>query len=304
MDWTKEKIEERKFYLGGSDAAAILGLSRYKTPLQVWAIKTGQIVPENINDKVAVKLGNKLEQTVAEFFMEDTGKKVQRVNETMFHPKYPFLGANIDRLVIGEKAGLECKTTNQFKASEWEEEDIPIEYLIQCVHYMAVTGLPKWYIAVLIGNMQFKWKAITRDNKVIDDMVKKEVAFWTNFVVPKVMPMTITSKDNDILYKLYPKAAEESIIELGDDASKICESVDSMQADYAVLKKEIEEGKNKLRAMLKTFETGVTAKYKITWKNQTERRMDVELFKRDEPGLYEKYAKPKDKRVLNISVKE
>jgi len=303
MDWTKEAVEARKNYIGGSDAAAILGISRYKTPLQVWAIKTGQVVPPDISDKVAVKLGNKLEQAVAEFFMEDTGKKLGRVNKTLFHPKYPFLGANIDREVIGEDAGFEAKTTNQFKASEWEGEEIPAEYLIQCIHYMAVAGKKAWYIAVLIGNMQFKWKKIDRDEKVINDLVKKEVAFWNNFIVPKVMPMQITSEDSSILYTLFPQAAPESIIELGDDVSAMCESLDSMQADYKVLDLEIEKQKNELRARMKTFETALTAKYKITWKNQKERRIDTELFKKEEPGLYEKYAPEKEKRVLRLSVR-
>lgn len=304
MDWTREQIETRKSYLGGSDAAAILGLSRYKTPLEVWAWKTGQVVPDDISDKVYIKLGNKLEQTVAEFFMEETGKKVQRVNETIFHPKYPFLGANLDRKVIGEDAILECKTANMFKTREWEGEEIPIEYIIQCVHYLAVTGIKKAYIAVLIGNMDFKWKEIKRDEKVINDMVAKEVAFWNNFIVPKVMPMTITSEDGGILYALFPKAAEESIIELGDDTNALVEALDSMQADYKVLEKEIEEQKNCLRAKLKTFETGVTNKFKITWKNQTERRIDIELFKKEEPAMYEKYAPPKEKRVLRYAIKK
>jgi len=344
MDWTKEQVEARKFYIGGSDAAAILGLSRYRTPLQVWAIKTGQVAPEDISDRVAVKLGNKLEQTVAEFFMEDTGKRVAMVTKefceeirrpyvispddpsriTILHPRYSFIGANIDRRVMLEQAGFEAKTANQFKMREWEGEEIPQEYQVQCLHYMAVTGLPIWYLAVLIGNMSFLWKVFVRsdydtkadlpkmpkehinlvDPKTLDNMIAKEVYFWNNFIVPKVMPMTITSQDDDVLYRLYPKAASESIIELGDDASRVCESLDSMQADYAVLEKEIDEQKNTLRAMLKTYETGVTAKYKITWKNQQERRVDVELFKKEEPGLYEKYAKPKDKRVLRISVKK
>jgi putative phage-type endonuclease len=303
MDWTREAKEARKQYIGGSDAAAILGLSRYKTPLQVWAIKTGEVVPRNIDDVVAVKLGVKLEQAVAEFFMEDTGKKLTRANETIFHPKYPFIGANIDRRVVGEQAGFEAKTTNTFKASEWEGEEIPVEYLIQCIHYMAVTGMKAWYIAVLIGNQYFRWKKIERNQKIIDDMIKKEVDFWNNFIVPKVMPMQIMSADSSILYSLFPRAAEESIIELGDDASKICESLDSMKADFKVLDKEIEQQQNILKAMLKTYETGVTPIYKITWKNQKDRRIDTKLLKKEEPGLYEKYAPETEKRVLRIAVK-
>ena len=303
MDWTKEAVEARKQYIGGSDASGVLGISRYKTPLSVWAIKTGQVVPPNIDDVVAVKLGVKLEQAVAEFFMEDTGKKLERENKTIFHPEYPFLAANIDRRVVGENAGFEAKTTNAFKASEWEEDQIPAEYLLQCIHYMAVTGLKAWYIAVLIGNAYFRWKKIDRDEKVIADLVKKEVAFWNNFVVPKVMPMQIAANDSSILYTLFPQAAPDSVIELDDEAQKLCELRDSALADMKGLKKQIDEYSNTLKAMLKTYEVGITSTYKVSWKNQEERRLDTALLKKEEPAVFEKYAPPKEKRVLRVSVK-
>jgi predicted phage-related endonuclease len=342
MDWTKEQLEARRQYIGGSDAAAILGLSRYKTPLGVWVHKTNQIAPNDISDRVHIKLGNKLEQAVAEFFMEATGKEVAMVTKafceelnrpcisyaddperiTILHPQYPFIGANIDRRVIGERAGFEAKTTNQFKTSEWRGEEIPQEYQVQCLHYMAVTGLPLWYLAVLIGNTEFLWKVFVRTDakvelpkmpkefinkvepKTLEDIVAKEVYFWNTFVVPKVMPMTITSEDTDILYQLFPTAASESIIELGDDASKICESLDSMKADYRVLEKEIDQQGNTLKAMLKTYEIGMTPKYKITWKVQKEKRIDSVLLKKEEPAIYEKYAPEKEKRVLRLSVRK
>ena len=303
MDWTKEAKEERKKYIGGSDAAGILGISRYKTPLQVWAIKTGQVIPPNIDDVVAVKLGVKLEQAVAEFFTEATGKEVEKVNKTLIHPKHDFLRANIDRRVMAESAGLECKTTNQFKASEWEDDNIPIEYALQCIHYMAVTGWRKWYIAVLIGNFEFRWKLITRDEKVIDDLVKKEVDFWNRFIVPKQMPMQISDRDSSILYSLYPQAAPESIIELDDEAQKLCELRDSALADKKTLSMQIDEYSNTLKAHLKTHETGMTARYKITWKNQPERRLDTVKLKKDEPALYEKYAPKTEKRILRVAVR-
>ena len=304
MDWTKEAKEARKNYIGGSDAAGILGISRYKTALQVWAIKTGQVVPPNIDDVVAVKLGVKLEQAVAEFFMEDTGKKVEKVNKTLVHPKYDFLRANIDRKVVGENAGLECKTTNQFKTSEWEEGHAPIEYMIQCIHYMAVTGWKKWYLAVLIGNAQFKWLTIDRDEKVINDLVAKEVDFWQRFIIPKVMPMQISSQDSSVLYTLYPQAAPESIIELDDEAQRLCELRDSALVDLKSLKLQIDEYSNTLKAKLATYETGMTARYKITWKNQAEKRLNVDLLKKEEPAIYEKYAPKTEKRVLRVAVRK
>ena len=113
---------DRRTFLGGTDAAAVLGLSRYRTPLQVWAEKTGALDEQNIDDKLHVKLGKRLEEVVAELYTEKTGKKVRRVNETLYHPQFPFLAANIDRRVVGEDTLLECKTTNSFKAKEFEGE--------------------------------------------------------------------------------------------------------------------------------------------------------------------------------------
>lgn len=206
---TKRKIdyldpETRRSFIGGSDAAAILGLSRWRTPLQVWAEKTGQIQPEDISEKLNVKLGVRLEDTVAELFCEATGFKVRRVNETMFHEKYDFLAANIDRRVVGDDSILECKTTSAWNAKQWEGEEIPQEYIIQVLHYLAVTGYSKAYISVLIGNQDFKWKEIRRDEKTINAIVEQEVKFWNEFIVPVVMPTRIMANDSETLFNLFP----------------------------------------------------------------------------------------------------
>lgn len=313
---------DRKKFIGGSDAAAVMGLSRYKTALQVWALKTGQIEAPNLDDVVSVQLGNKLEQAVCELFMEETGKKVQRVNDTIFHPEHDFIGANIDRRVVGERAGFEAKTTSQFKSKEWQGQEIPAEYYCQCVHYMAVTGWPVWYLGVLIGNTTFVWKVLVRTDadvdlsqfppdkiyriepKIINQIVEREVDFWNNYVVPKVMPMQISANDSDVLFDLFPSSQPESTVELGDDASKICESLDSMEADLKVLEKEIEQQKNTLKAFLKDNEAGLTPKYKITWKNQLARRMDTSLFKKEQPEMYNRYSPERSSRVLRVSIRK
>lgn len=66
--------------------------------------------------------------------------------------------ANVDRLIIGKKEGMECKTASEYLKNDWEEEEIPAQYLIQCQHYMAVTGYEAWWIAVLIGGNKFVHK--------------------------------------------------------------------------------------------------------------------------------------------------
>ena len=103
----------RSTTIGGSDAAAILGLNPYKSPYALWAEKTGEGSSRRIfPQKEAVRLGTDLEEYVAKRFTEATGKKVRRENYTVFRDDMPYAHANYDRLVIGERAGLEIKTTN------------------------------------------------------------------------------------------------------------------------------------------------------------------------------------------------
>ena len=149
---TEQQLKERLNYIGSSDAAAVLGLSRWSTPLKVWAEKTGQCQPEDLSKKMQIRVGNKLEQAVADFFTEETGKKTELYEDTIYHPKYKFLAANLDRKVIGEDAFLECKTASARVKNDWTEDEIPPEYLIQVYHQLAVTGMERGYICVLIGN--------------------------------------------------------------------------------------------------------------------------------------------------------
>lgn len=299
----KVDAEERRKYIGGSEVAGVLGLSRWSSPLRVWAEKCGEIPVKDLSDKIEVKLGNKLEQTVAELFTEETGKKVRRVNETLFHPKYSFLGANIDRRIVGEDSIFEAKTTSAFKGKEWEGEEIPQEYIIQVMHYLAVTGMQKAYIAVLIGNHDFKWKEVARDEKVISQMVAKEVKFWNEFVIPKVMPMQITSNDKDVLTELFPEAAPESVIELDDEANKLIESRNALYQDKISVEKQIEQQENYIRALLKDNEAGESQNWRVSWKKRrVQPYLDTEALKK--AGLYSQYEVFNKTRVLTIKPKK
>lgn len=258
---------DRTKFIGGTDAAAILGLSRYKTALQVWAEKTGQVAPEDISDKLHVKLGHKLEQTVCELFTEETGKKVHRVNETLYHPKYSFIGGNIDRRVVGESAIFEAKTASAWKKAEWEGQEIPLEYEAQVMHYLMVTGAEKGYIACLIGNEKFVWKEIWRNEELIAKMLQREVSFWQDFVIPKVMPAQISCMDGDTLYQLFPQAESGSEAELGDRENAIIESLQALEQDKKAIETQIDQQKNELKAALKDKESGSTGIYRIKWQN-------------------------------------
>lgn len=143
-DW----LEQRRHTIGGSDAAGIIGLSKWSSPVSVWADKTGRLPDKP--DTEAMRLGRDLEGYVARRWMEATGKKVRRLNAMLYNELYPFAHADIDREVIGERAGLECKTTSTLDVKQFQGVEFPVKYYVQCVHYLAVTGYDRWYLSVLV----------------------------------------------------------------------------------------------------------------------------------------------------------
>lgn len=295
------KQTDRRCYIGGSDTAAVLGLSRYKTPLQLWAEKTGNIVPEDRSASLPVRLGHRLEDVVAELFTEETGNKVRRVTESQVHSQYDFLRAQIDRRIVGHDEILECKTASGWKSGEWADEDIPQEYILQCLHQLAVTGRERCHIACLIGgNQEFVHKIIERDESLISEIVKKEVQFWEEFVVPRQMP-AVSSNDASTLFSLFPKGDEESVVDLSTYEGTI-ERIKFLDNELDNLEAEKEQHKNGLRALLKEATVGTAGKWKVTWKNQSMGlRLDTEKIKIEAPELYAKYGKTGESRVLRIA---
>ena len=152
----KAWLEARKQGLGGSDVATIAGLSKWKSQVQVFLEKTQAIEQEDVQSEVAY-FGNVLEEVVAQEFAKRTGLKVQRRNAILQHPAYPWMLANVDRLIVGERIGLECKTASEYLKKNGRMKKYPVTYL-QCQHYMAVTGYEAWWIAVLIGGNKFVYK--------------------------------------------------------------------------------------------------------------------------------------------------
>ena len=108
----------RRLGLGGSEAGTVLGLNKYQTPWDLWAIKTGRAAAPDLSGNMAVKMGHKLEQTVAELYCEVTGYTVRRSNVHHVHKEKPWLVGNLDRVIVGEKRGLECKTASGFAAKK------------------------------------------------------------------------------------------------------------------------------------------------------------------------------------------
>ena len=206
----KEWLKYRKQGIGGSDAGAVCGLNPYRTAMQVYQDKISEEIEEIDNE--AMRQGREFEDYVARRFTEATGKKVRRANAMFYQEKYPFMLADVDRMVVGENAGLECKTASPYTTEQWENGKIPLSYQIQCLHYMAVCNADAWYIAVLIYGREFKYYRMERDEEMIADLIRIEQNFWENYVLKRQMPSPDGSKLADsVIAEYYKQAIAETI---------------------------------------------------------------------------------------------
>ena len=171
----EEWLKYRKQGIGGSDAGAVCGLNPYRTAMQVYYDKTTDSIETFDNE--AMRQGREFEDDVARRFMEASGKKVRRANFMYYDENYPFMLADIDRMVVGENAGLECKTASPYLADKWKDGKIPLHYQLQCYHYMSVCNAEAWYIAVLIYGREFKYYRLERDEEMMENLIQIERDF-------------------------------------------------------------------------------------------------------------------------------
>lgn len=258
-DW----LAERRTGIGGSDVAAILGLNEYESPYSVWADKLGLLPPKDENE--AMRQGRDLEGYVAQRFCEATGKRVRRVNRSLVHLEHTFMRANIDRDVVGENAGLECKTTSLMNLKQYKSGEYPARYYCQCMHYMAVTGKAKWYLAVLVLNQGFYLFDIPRDDEEIAALVEAERDFW-KLVVDKTPPpidgSDATRRALDIVHPELdgePPAALFGVETLIEERSRI-------KAEISQLTRRVKEIDNGLVSELSGRDAGVAHGYEITYR--------------------------------------
>lgn len=277
--------------IGGSDAAAIAGLNPWKSSIAVYLEKIEQTDP--IEDNERMRIGRDLEDYVAQRFSEATGLKVRRKNAILQHPEYDFLLANVDRLIVGREEGLECKTTNSYAKKDWEEEEIPIHYEIQCHHYMAVTGYKAWWIAVLIGNEKFVYKKIERDESVINYLLSIEKDFWLNHVIPKEMPAPDGSDDaGNLIKEMYPNASPGTAVELdGYEFTEKLIRLDQIKDLAKKLDTEKKQIEQEIQIEMGESELAKISDRKVSWKSINSTRIDSKSLKKDHPEIYERYAK-------------
>ena len=283
----QEWLDARRKGIGGSDAGAILGVNKYKTPLDVYLDKTGQ--SPDVEDNDAMYWGRALEDIVAYEYAKRTGKKVRRNNAILVHPEHKFMLANLDREIVGEPGILEIKTAA--RADDWGEpgsDEVPESYLAQVMHYMAVTGAQFADIAVLIAGRKFQTYTIQRDDQLIEHMIDVERDFWENNVYRLVPPDAKTMADLNNRWRVDSGAALVASVELH-------QKIKFLQA-LRDKEKQIQEERKELEFMIKEEMAEMSeilddqGNRLVTWKARQSKRFDTKKFRENHADLADQYT--------------
>ena len=287
----EEWLKYRKMGVTGTDASSICGLNPYKSALQIFIDKTTDNI--DIFDNEAMRQGRELEEYVAMRFCEATGKKVRRANAIFMNDKHSWMLADFDRLVVGERAGLECKTVSAYSADKWANGAIPLHYQLQCQHYLAVSGYDCWYIAALILGKEFIVRKIERDEELIQNLITIEKRFWEQNVLAGIMPDPDGSKQaGELLAKYYPREKGKKVI-LSEQFSlqlkrreELAELIKKMETE----KKTIEQSLVKYLGENESTEAE-NGKFYVKWISYDTPKIDTDLLKSEAPEIYERYKK-------------
>lgn len=256
----------RRTGFGGSDAAAVVGVSRYRTPHDVYLEKLGLTAP--LIESEAMEWGKRLEPVVLAKYVEVTGRKITKGGRTIRHPKLPFMYAHVDATTRARpKRLVEAKTTNAYTHDDWGEEgsdQIPPEYVLQVQHYMAVTGLDVADVPVLMGGQRFRLYTVERDEKLIEALIEAEAAMWDR--IERREPPEIDASDGAARYVKARFPVDDGTIR---DADTFEEELarQYLEADAAI--KELEAKKqlasNALKERMGETTKLVAAGVSVTW---------------------------------------
>jgi putative phage-type endonuclease len=299
MDYV-EWLDMRRKGIGGSDASVICGINRFRSPVELWMDKTGQLPYDEAGE--AAYWGTRLESLVRSEFTKRTDIEVSEENRMLQSEEHPFMLANLDGICEHPIYGpcvFEAKTASAYKSDDWEDK-IPDEYMLQIQHYMSVTGFKGCYIAVLIGGNRFKWKFIERDEELIEMLIRLETEFWE--LVQTNTPPSLDGSDASVkfLSKRFPDSVPLSKIELPDNAVKLIKQYDDACEQLEEVTERKQEAENLLKEMIGENESGIAGNRIVTWKTITQERLDSKTLKSEHPTLYRKYANKTSYRRFTV----
>lgn len=291
--------------LGGSDVGAVLGLSKYRSAVDVWMEKTGKAVA--VRDSLPLRFGQFAESFVATEYALATGLSLVTHDDAVVHPKYSFMLGHIDRFVLSSDLPLigsdrqinasrilECKTANPFAQSEWGEagsDQVPLSYLVQCVWYMMLTNIDRTDLAVLFGNADFRIYEISRDLELEQMVIERAKSFWENHVLTDIPPPATSESD----YKtLFGKSTVCKSVEAPAETCKLIKKLKSLNEQVEHYEAEISQIKQSIMGQMQDAEVltyhGQTL---ATWKApKPSLRLDAKRLSEEHPDLVHQYQVP------------
>ena len=292
MNAREDWLQQRRTGVGGSDVAAILGLSKYKTPLQVYQEKRGEIEPQADND--AMRWGRYLEPVVRQAYADETGNEVRVIDQIVRHPIYEHMIANLDGFVIpeaGPRRVFEAKTARTADGG-WGEpgsDQIPQPYLLQVQHYMAVTGFVVADVAVLIGGSDFRLYEVPEDRELQDMICDACTEFWER-VKAGEPPEPVSYAD---VQARFGRASKTNSVLAGDDVLQALQQLRELKTKAKHLELAEEQWKAVVMKAMGESDTLIDSSGHTlaTWRaSAAPRRFDAEAFKLAHPDLYEQFV--------------
>lgn len=257
-----EWLEHRRRGIGGSDVAAIAGLSQWRSPLAVWLEKTGVYVPDD-EPTEAMEWGTLLEPVVADEFSRRSGIPTVPSRQLLAHPDHAFMQANVDRVVPHDPvegiatAGIyEGKTTSPWARKDWADNRVPDYAALQTHHYLSVTGLDYAYIAVLIGGQRLEWRRVERDPEIAEYLLTIESEFWR--LVENMDPPAPVESDAALLGDVWSPEPGSTVV-LSDELLDALAERQRAKAEEKAAKERAAEAQARIELALGNREFGVTA---------------------------------------------
>jgi putative phage-type endonuclease len=289
---------DRQKYLGGSDAAAILGISPWRTQMDVYLDK---IQPRKEVDPAKQKIfarGQRLEPYVIDMMIEETGIEVVSRGNRYKDPEHAFMAAEIDaEAATGEN--IEIKTVSPFKAKEWGEEHtdaVPVHYTAQVMHGLMVTGKDTCLFGVLIGADDFRVYRVERDVEVINMMREKEIAFW-NQVVNRQPPEPTTLED---LGRFYSQDDGGAVQADGHILSTF-QKLKMLRQQAKLLEDDIVEHEFAIKRYMGDAYVLYSGSTQLcSWKTQQTDRVSVPALREAHPDIARAFTKTTSSRVFRI----
>ena len=301
MSLSSLQIFARQSGIGGSDAAAAVGLSRWKTPLRLWQEKTGQCEREEPSGELAeaAHFGHVLENVVADEFARRRGVKIRRDLRTLRHPKHPFMLGHIDRRILGTKVGLEVKTISLRMSKDLGEDDdaIPTEWFLQALHYMACTGFASWCFAVLVAGNSFRTYQVKRDDETIENLIGREREFWRH-VETNTPPDPISLEDAS---RRWPFDAGTWTIADAEIAER-CAHLGRLRNEMKTLKTAADEEELLIKRAMGDCGTLLASGTErlATWTTQEATTIDVRLLRSKYPEVAKNCERVSSSRVFRL----